>query len=142
MLSGHPKYKKVTLPLSATFVSKSKGLRIYLEPVEEKVGINETISRVPNTGLRVKFEDNRLIVKNKLVFEKLLKCKNFNSPKSGFFVDVEDPTGFWRAIGRVETEKITVGKDKPHVDIKLTQDWIGKLEKFDTEELEEVRVFV
>lgn len=108
MLSGSPKYKEKSLPIPAPFVSNFKEMRVQIEPVETESGADGIVKRKRNTGLRVKFEDHRLLVLNALVLKKLLAHKNFNNPRHGFFIDTEDPTGFWRTIGAVEEKTVTV----------------------------------
>lgn len=101
-VKGNRKYKEVTLPIAATFVSKHKSARIILEPIEQKDMPDGTVRMIPDTGLMVKFEANYARISNEEVVKKLLAHKNFNQPKYGFFPDEEDPTGFWAALGVVE----------------------------------------
>ena len=140
MILGHPKWKKADLPVAATFVSRIKEHVIHLEAAESTVNLENIVQRTPNTGLKVKFEDNRLVIRNSMVLNKLLKHGSFNNPRFGFTIDPEDPTGFWRACGVVEEDVVHTFKVKPQYDVNPTKIDREKLKKIDPEKLNKLQV--
>jgi len=108
MLSGKAEYKVDDLPIPASFISHRKKLKVWLEPVGVEHGADETVRRKPNTGLRIEFRDSRYNCINKKVLRKLMESKHYNNVGTGYWPDPADPSGFWRTLGFVQTEKVTI----------------------------------
>ena len=114
-ISGADKYTKPSkddLPFAATFKSLKQSLMVYLEPVDMKtklIGNKQQEVRERNSGLRVRFTDHKLFIKNKVVLAKLLEMMK-ERPNVKFTIDDSDPTGFWRAIGAVEEGVVVITK--------------------------------
>ena len=104
---GDPKYAKEDLPVPATLVSYKKELRVHVFASEYEMLPNGDERKKPNTGLRVKFEDYRLVVKNKLLLKELLGHRCYNEAVWGYAIDPQDPSGFWRAQGKVKEVQVT-----------------------------------
>lgn len=60
------------------------------------------------SGLKLKFEEGELSVGNSEVLEKMLRSDKFNKGYMGFRPNPEDPTGFWREYGLIQTNTIQV----------------------------------
>lgn len=108
MLSGKAEYKVDDLPIPASFISHREELKVWLEAVGAEHGADETVRRKPNTGLRIEFKGKRYNCTNKKVLRKMMESKHYNNVGTGYWPDPADPSGFWRTLGFVQTEKVTV----------------------------------
>jgi len=94
------------LPLVAVFYSdKLKHARVRIESVQEQPGFSGRMERKPGTGFDVLFRVHRAYVRNSKVL-KLMMAHPMYRHTSGWDVDEEDPTGFWRAMGIVKEVEV------------------------------------
>lgn len=135
MIRGEEKYRKKDMPVPATFLSSIKEHQLFLESSESKIGPDNTVQRVPNTGLRVGFEDYRALIWNKAVLDKMVLHPDFNATRFGFTIDMEDPNGFWRAQGVVEEEVIIRYKPKATFAVDVEKLSVEKLKDIDPKTL-------
>ncbi len=90
------------LPLVAVFYSdKLKHARVRIDSVQEQVGFGGRMERKAGTGFDVLFRVHRAYVRNSKVLALMMKHPMFRHT-SGWDIDEEDPTGFWRAMGIVK----------------------------------------
>ena len=129
-IRGYEKYTKADMKASATFWSDAKFRKIFLLPPEEEKSPMGQIRKKPQTGLRVNFTNGVLYVRNKAVLKMLLEHRALGNA-NGFHIHNEDPTGFWRTQGVVETAQIHVVKDVNRGvkfdDLDLTAAILGKI---------------
>ncbi|MDD5459030.1 MAG: hypothetical protein PHF37_06535 [Phycisphaerae bacterium] len=109
-IRGYKKYTDPDMKVAATFYSEAKNRKIFLEPPEEERSPMGQISKKPHTGCRVNFTNGILYIRNKKVLEMLMSHRGFGNA-NGFHVHPEDPTGFWRAQGIIQTSEVHVITD-------------------------------
>jgi len=131
MISGEKKYKVSDLPVAATFESSIKEHVILLKSSLSKIVGDNELQRIPNTGLRIEFEDFRLNVFNLEVLDMLLNHQAFNATRFGFTINKTDPTGFWRAQGVVEEQAFITFKPKSVFDVDPEKIDLKKLDGID-----------
>lgn len=96
---------KVDMPVAATFIAQEIGLELWL--VAKRGVLNPATGmwdEEPGTALRVKFKGGHLPVENKRLLQILLSTEAYDN--GNFRPDPEDPTGFWRQLGMLETREV------------------------------------
>jgi len=90
------------LPVVAVFYSqKLKHARVRIDSVQEQAGFGGRMERKTGTGFDVLFRVHRAYVRNSKVLKMMMAHPMFRHT-SGWDIDEEDPTGFWRAMGIVK----------------------------------------
>lgn len=104
------------LPAAATFISNPKHptLRVRLIPVQEEAVPGTNRTRKIADAVEVRFKGYQYKTRNRRIFEGLMTHTAFNKSGAGYNIDHHDPTGFWRAMGRVEAIPIETFKVVPY----------------------------
>lgn len=98
---------KKNLPVAATFICESRGLKLFLIPMKEFYNEGTKMhERIDDSGYFVKFRGGCLVVEEKGVLDLLMDCADYVNGKVR--INPEDPTGFWRQAGLLQTKIITV----------------------------------
>ena len=110
-----PEFKTEDLPAAATFLSNVKHptLRVRLIPVEEEAVPGTNRTRKIADAVEIRFKGHLYKTKNRKIFERLMTHSAFNKSGAGYTIDQHDPTGFWRAMGRVEAVPVQTFKVIP-----------------------------
>lgn len=95
------KYMVEDMEVAATFRSTedSPHLKLVLIPISEFY--DESMKqwvRKQDSGVRQVFKACLLRIKNKAIFDLLIKSTAFRQTSRGFDIDPTDPTGFWRNL--------------------------------------------
>lgn len=94
--------EEADLPMPAVFYSeKLKHARVRIDSVQEKVGQGGRMERKAGTGFDVLFRVHRAMVRNSKVLKRMMEHPMFRHT-SGWDIEEEDTTGFWRAMGIVK----------------------------------------
>jgi len=106
-VKGKLEYRTKDLKLDAVFQTAGMSPWIYLEQAECRVGIDEIVSAIPDTGCYVHGSDFKITVQSKALLKLMMESVFFNHG-NGFWPHPEDPGGFWRAMGVLKTKEVTI----------------------------------
>jgi len=117
-LTAKAKFQKKDMPVEACFECSELGRTIFIEPKEEETTAGGQRMHKPGTGYKVKFRGGKLRVGNKALLQVIMEENDFR--RGIIFPDREDPTGFWRTNGVVQTvtKTITVAESTAQPDFK------------------------
>lgn len=115
-IDGNPKYRVIDFPINpntnevidATFVHNKKVAKIFLEKRDYTQDSNGLMNPDMASGLRIEFADCKFNCANKAMFKKIMESKPFKDGR--IRMNPEDPSGFWKLNGIIETEKVEIEK--------------------------------